>query len=96
MRQVMFILHPHEQSSLSATRFTAGLSRSSSDCAKSGPPRSATEENAGLCNLRMFFCHSKYLCARIRQPILLGIRHTIVPMASTQKPIQIQDTSGKM
>src|SRR5690242_21782190 len=66
MRQAIFILHPQGQSSFSATRLTAGLSRSSADCANKGAPISATIKILAR-NLRMFLRHSQYLGARVRE-----------------------------
>src|SRR5579863_2946554 len=65
MRHVIFSLHPHGQSNFSATRFTAGASRSSAFWAMAALAR--TRARRLLFNNRMFLRHSYYLGAGVSQ-----------------------------
>src|ERR1700681_3807294 len=69
MRQAMFILQPHGQSSLFATRLTAGLSKSSAVCAKTS---AKAKTNTLLLNCGMLLRYSYNLRSCVGQTHFAG------------------------
>src|SRR5260370_38133357 len=67
----MFILQPQGHSILPATRLTAGLSKSSAVCAKTGASAKAKTKNL-LLNCRMLLRYSNHLRSRVGQTHFAG------------------------